>query len=67
MTLTDDGGPNLINGGVSLALVSGTTYAIMGLSGLTTAEGLYTLTVNAADIQDQDGDRRHRLALRPRG
>ena len=55
MTLTDDGGPNLINGGVSLSLVSGDTYAIGGLMGLTSAQGEYTLTVNAADIQDQNG------------
>ncbi len=41
LTLTDDGGPNLINAGVSLSLVSGTTttYAIGGLAGLTTAQG----------------------------
>ena len=58
LTLTDDGGPNLINGGVSLSLVSGTTttYAIGGLAGLTAAQGQYTLTVNAADIQDPYGD-----------
>ncbi len=55
LTLTDDGGANLINSGVSLTLVSGDTYAIGGLSGLTVAQGEYTLTVNAADIQDQDG------------
>ena len=63
LTLTDDGGPNLITGGVSLTLVSGDTYAIGGLGGLTKAQGLYTLTVNAADIQDQYGNPRHRLAL----
>ena len=33
LTLTDDGGPNLINSGVSLTLVSGDTYAIGGLAG----------------------------------
>ena len=55
LTLTDDGGSNLINGGVSLSLVSGDTYAIGGLMGLTTAQGEYMLTVNAADIQDQNG------------
>jgi hypothetical protein len=55
LTLTDDGGLNLINGGVSLTFVSGDTYAIGGLSGLTAAQGEYTLTVNAADIQDQNG------------
>ncbi len=57
LTLTDNGGSNLITSGVSISLVSGsTTYAIGGLSGLTAAEGNYTLTVNAADIQDHDGN-----------
>ncbi len=55
LTLTDNGGANLINGGVTLSLVSGDTYAIGGLSSLTTAEGNYELTANAADIQDQYG------------
>ena len=55
LTLTDDGGSNLINGGVSLSLVSGDTYAIGGLMGLTTAQGEYMLTVNSADIQDLNG------------
>ena len=55
LTLTDDGGANLINGSVSLSLISGDTYAIGGLTGLTSAQGEYTLTVNAADIKDQNG------------
>ena len=55
LTLTDDGGPNLINSGVSLSLISGNTYAIGGLMGLTAAQGDYTLTVNSADIKDQNG------------
>jgi RHS repeat-associated protein len=58
LTLTDNGGANLINRGVSLSLVGGTTatYAIEGLAGLTTAQGLYALTVNADDIPDQNGN-----------
>ena len=55
LTLTDNGGANLINSGVTITLVSGDTYAIGGLSSLSTAEGQYTLTVNAADIQDLNG------------
>jgi hypothetical protein len=56
LTLTDNGGPNLITDAVSITLVSGSTstYSIGGLSTLTTAEGSYTLTVNAADIFDPD-------------
>ena len=55
LTLTANGGANLVNSGVTITLVSGDTYAIGGLSSLTTEEGQYTLTVNAADIQDQYG------------
>jgi hypothetical protein len=57
LNLTDDGSTNLINAGVTLTLVPGTTstYAIGGLSSLTTAQGEYTLNVNSADIQDQNG------------
>ena len=39
LTLTDNGGPNLITSAVTITLVSGSTYQISGLSGLTTAEG----------------------------
>ncbi len=55
LTLTDDGGPNLITSAVTVTPTSATTYQISGLAGLTTAQGLYTLTVNAGDIQDQNG------------
>ncbi len=49
LTLSDDLGPNLIDGDVSVTLVSGSTYQIDGLSGLTAAEGNYTLIVDPAD------------------
>ena len=55
LTLSDDAGPNLITSAVTVSLVSGSTYQINGLAGLTTADGMYTLTVNSADIQDQNG------------
>ena len=55
LTLTDDGGPNLITGAVTVSLVSGSTYQINGLAGLTTANGNYTLTVNSAGIQNAYG------------
>ncbi len=56
LTLTDNGESDLITDAVSITLVSGSTstYSIGGLSTLTTAEGSYTLTVNAADIFDPD-------------
>ncbi len=57
LTLTDNGGPNLITSAVgSKELAMGNTYVITELSGLTQAEGEYTLTVNAADITDQYGN-----------
>ena len=56
LSLTDNGGPNLITSAVTINLVSGSTYEIGGLSGLTTAEGTYMLTVNASGIQDQAGN-----------
>ena len=57
LSLTDNGGPNLITiTAVTINLVSGSTYEIGGLSGLTTAEGTYMLTVNASGIQDQVGN-----------
>jgi hypothetical protein len=56
LTLTDNGGPDLITGGVSLSLVSGSTYQVNGLSSLTTANGQYTFTVSAAGLEDSDGN-----------
>ena len=55
LTLTDNGNPISLSG-VSLTLVSGEEYTINGLAGLTTAQGSYTLTVNAADITDTFGN-----------
>ena len=54
LTLTDNGGPNLITSAVTISPVSGTTstYQISGLSSLTPSEGDYTLTVSASGIQD---------------
>ena len=46
LVLTDDG-QSISTSGASLALVSGNTYQINGLASLTTAEGTYTLTINA--------------------
>ena len=40
LTLTDNGGANLITSAVTVSLVSGSTYQISGLSGLTAAEGI---------------------------
>ncbi len=56
LTLTDNnGGANLITSAVTISLLSGSTYQINGLSALTTANGTYSLTVNATSIKDQNG------------
>ena len=43
---------NLLNGAVSVSLMSGTTstYQLAGLSGLTTPSGNYTLTIDATQV-----------------
>jgi hypothetical protein len=51
LTLTLNGGPNLLTGAVTVALVSGSTYRIGGLSGLTEADGTYVLALNAAAVR----------------
>jgi hypothetical protein len=56
LSLSDNGSANLIETNLPLTLVSGTTYQIGGLSSLTAANGRYTLTVNAAGINDQNGN-----------
>ena len=53
LTLTVNGGPNLITSAVTVTPVTPDTYVISGLDSLTIAEGDYTLTVNAADIVDR--------------
>ncbi len=57
LTLSLNNGGNLAGNSLTLTLVSGTTstYAIGGFSSLTAAQGSYKLTVNAADILDQNG------------
>ncbi len=56
LSLTDNGQPVTISGGLSLTLVSGTTYQVNGLSAFTAAEGSYTLTISAADVKDASGN-----------
>jgi hypothetical protein len=54
-TLTRDGGANLLTGGETVALVSGSTYRISGLAGLTAAAGAYQLTLTGTSVQDTLG------------
>ena len=55
VTLTRNGGANLITSGVSVSYVSGKTYRVSGLSSLTTEEGFYSLTINGAGIARTNG------------
>src|SRR5262249_42945808 len=62
LSLTKDGGPNLLAdplalGAVTMTLVSGTTsaYRIGGLTNYTGVNGNYQFTVDASGIQDADG------------
>jgi hypothetical protein len=58
ITLTLDGGSNLINSGtgLSITLDSGTTYTISGLSGVTNYVGSYYLTLLDASVTDNLGN-----------
>ncbi len=56
LTLTVNGGPNLITGGISLTLVSNATYSITGLQAFTAADGNYELDFNGAGIYDLLGN-----------
>jgi hypothetical protein len=56
LSLTRNGGPNLIDSSVTVAHITATSYLIGGLTGLTAAEGTYILTVDASFIQDSYGN-----------
>ena len=56
VTLTLDGGANLVNSSVTIALVANSTYRISGLVGLTVADGNYELRVLAGGILDLGGN-----------
>ena len=56
LTLTFNGGANLITEDVTVEKRNETTYIIKGLSSLQTENGEYTLTVNGAEIQDNAGN-----------
>ena len=55
VTLTRNGGANLLTGVQSIGFVSGNTYRVNNLSGLTGVDGTYVLTVNASGILETFG------------
>ena len=56
LTLTRDGGDDLISAGVTITQTAERIYRIDGLDALTGEEGLYVLTVDAAGVEDPEGN-----------
>jgi len=56
LSLTLNGGNNLINGGVTVNPVNSTSFEIDGLQSLTASAGTYVLTVNATGMVDAQGN-----------
>ena len=56
LTLTRDGGLNLITGAVTLVPLGGSVYRITGLAALASVDGDYVLTVNASCVHDLVGN-----------
>ncbi|MEQ9410014.1 MAG: CARDB domain-containing protein [Fuerstiella sp.] len=57
LVLSRDGGPNLINPtDVAVSNISGNSYHVTGLAGLTDVPGIYTLSIIAAGIEDLAGN-----------
>jgi hypothetical protein len=56
ISITLNGGPNLITSAVTISQTSQTLFTIGNLASLTGASGNYVLTVSAAGIQDPYGD-----------
>ncbi|MSR56051.1 MAG: hypothetical protein EXS05_00015 [Planctomycetaceae bacterium] len=55
VTLTRNGGANLITSAVTVSFVSGSTYRINGLTNITGYDGTYAATVNMGGIADLVG------------
>jgi hypothetical protein len=55
LTLTLNGGPNLINGAVTVTTQTASSFTVSGLGALTGGQGNYVLTVNATGVQDTGG------------
>ncbi|GEM_PF-3140638 len=55
LTLTRDGGPDLLTGSEPLTTADDVTWTLGALSSLTDVDGTYTLTVAVSDIEDVVG------------
>jgi hypothetical protein len=56
LSLTLNGGPNLITSGITITNVGGNTYEIDGLQSLGSAPGQYQLSLNSGLLTDLDGN-----------
>ncbi len=56
LTLTRDGGSNLITSDVQIVQITSTTYSIRNFNWVVGQEGTYSLTVDATGIQDLAGN-----------
>src|SRR5204863_147212 len=56
ISLTRNGGSNLINGQVQITLLQGFTYHISGLESLTQSDGSYVFGVASSVLQDLAGN-----------
>jgi subtilase family serine protease len=56
LTLTRNGGANLIDSGVTVNALDPDRFLIAGLTALTQAAGDYVLTLNAAGLEDTEGN-----------
>ncbi|MFO0864400.1 MAG: Ig-like domain-containing protein [Gemmataceae bacterium] len=55
LTLTRDGGSNLLSASNAIVPLGGSAYQITGLAGLTGAAGTYLLAVDASGVRDPQG------------
>ena len=56
ISLTLNGGANLISGGVNITQINPTNFTIQNLGALTGSNGTYALTVNATSLSDLAGN-----------
>ena len=56
LSLTKDGGSNLLTASQTLSTTDNQSFVLSDLSSLTSADGVYTLTLTAAGIADQSGN-----------
>ena len=56
ITLSRNGGPNLVTSGVTISSIAESIYRIGGLAGLTGADGPYTISVDGSGVKDLAGN-----------